>query len=160
MHFARKMGYRCQHLLEYVHTYIEVQHIKQKQSLYNSNKFRRQCLLWPPLCSHAAGLVVVPRISRSRIWGRAFSSQTPLLWSQIPVCILETDTLTKFKVSLSPKTAGIGSSDPPRPWKRKRMDGWLSYGAIGSDFMEGTEHFLSIHLFSLLRCLYPTAACP
>ncbi|TWW54028.1 hypothetical protein D4764_0190130 [Takifugu flavidus] len=38
-----------------------------------------------PLRSQNAGLLVVPRVSRSRMGGRAFSYQAPLLWSQLPV---------------------------------------------------------------------------
>ncbi|TWW61009.1 AP2-associated protein kinase 1 [Takifugu flavidus] len=38
-----------------------------------------------PLRSQNAGLPVVPRVSRSRMGGRAFSYQAPLLWNQLPV---------------------------------------------------------------------------
>ncbi|TWW78147.1 putative RNA-directed DNA polymerase from transposon X-element [Takifugu flavidus] len=38
-----------------------------------------------PLRSQNAGLLVVPRDSRSRMGGRAFSYQAPLLWNQLPV---------------------------------------------------------------------------
>ncbi|TWW62397.1 hypothetical protein D4764_04G0010440 [Takifugu flavidus] len=38
-----------------------------------------------PLRSQNAGLLVVPRVSRSRMGGRAFSYQAPLLWNQLPV---------------------------------------------------------------------------
>ncbi|TWW80607.1 R2 Retrovirus-related Pol polyprotein from type I retrotransposable element [Takifugu flavidus] len=38
-----------------------------------------------PLRSQNAGLLVVPRVSRSRMGGRAFSYQVPLLWNQLPV---------------------------------------------------------------------------
>ncbi|TWW53028.1 hypothetical protein D4764_0258600 [Takifugu flavidus] len=37
------------------------------------------------LRSQNAGLLVVPRLSRSRMGGRAFSYQAPLLWNQLPV---------------------------------------------------------------------------
>ncbi|TWW77382.1 L-aminoadipate-semialdehyde dehydrogenase-phosphopantetheinyl transferase [Takifugu flavidus] len=37
------------------------------------------------LHSQNAGLLVVPRVSRSRMGGRAFSYQAPLLWNQLPV---------------------------------------------------------------------------
>ncbi|TWW62625.1 hypothetical protein D4764_04G0012720 [Takifugu flavidus] len=38
-----------------------------------------------PLCSQNAGLLVVPRVSKGRMGGRAFSYQAPLLWNQLPV---------------------------------------------------------------------------
>ncbi|TWW59183.1 RNA-directed DNA polymerase from mobile element jockey [Takifugu flavidus] len=38
-----------------------------------------------PLRSQNAGLLVVPRVSRSRMGGQAFSYQAPLLWNQLPV---------------------------------------------------------------------------
>ncbi|TWW65055.1 hypothetical protein D4764_22G0007020 [Takifugu flavidus] len=38
-----------------------------------------------PLRSQNAGVVVVPRVSRGRMGGRAFSYQAPLLWNQLPV---------------------------------------------------------------------------
>ncbi|TWW74563.1 hypothetical protein D4764_14G0005660 [Takifugu flavidus] len=38
-----------------------------------------------PLRSQNAGLLVVPRVSRSRMGGRTFSYQVPLLWNQLPV---------------------------------------------------------------------------
>ncbi|TWW75585.1 hypothetical protein D4764_13G0002470 [Takifugu flavidus] len=38
-----------------------------------------------PLRSQNAGLLVVPRVSRGRMGGRAFSYQAPLLWNQLPV---------------------------------------------------------------------------
>ncbi|TWW78410.1 hypothetical protein D4764_11G0005310 [Takifugu flavidus] len=38
-----------------------------------------------PLRSQNAGLLVVPRVSRSRMGGRAFSYQAPLLWNRLPV---------------------------------------------------------------------------
>ncbi|TWW55901.1 hypothetical protein D4764_09G0009510 [Takifugu flavidus] len=41
-----------------------------------------------PLRSQNAGLLVVPRVSRSRMGGRAFSYQAPLLWNQLPVQFL------------------------------------------------------------------------
>ncbi|XP_067351072.1 uncharacterized protein [Channa argus] len=53
-----------------------------------------------PLRSQNAGLLVVPRISKSRMGGRAFSYQAPLLWNQLPVQIREADTLSTFKSKL------------------------------------------------------------
>ncbi|TWW71520.1 putative RNA-directed DNA polymerase from transposon X-element [Takifugu flavidus] len=38
-----------------------------------------------PLRSQNTGLLVVSRVSRSRMGGRAFSYQAPLLWNQLPV---------------------------------------------------------------------------
>ena len=52
------------------------------------------------LRSQNSGLLVVPRISKSRMGARAFSYQAPLLWSQLPVCVRETDTLPLFKSRL------------------------------------------------------------
>ena len=47
-----------------------------------------------------SGLLVVPRISKSRMGARAFSYQAPLLWNQLPVCVREADTLPLFKSRL------------------------------------------------------------
>uniref|UniRef100_A0A669CMS1 Reverse transcriptase domain-containing protein n=1 Tax=Oreochromis niloticus TaxID=8128 RepID=A0A669CMS1_ORENI len=52
------------------------------------------------LRSHTAGLLVVPRVFKSRMGGRAFSFQAPLLWNQLPVWIQETDTISTFKIRL------------------------------------------------------------
>ncbi|XP_030580839.1 uncharacterized protein LOC115777144, partial [Archocentrus centrarchus] len=52
------------------------------------------------LLSQTAGLLVVPRILKSRMGGRAFSFQAPLLWNQLPAWIQETDTLSIFKIRL------------------------------------------------------------
>uniref|UniRef100_A0AAQ5ZSU8 Reverse transcriptase domain-containing protein n=1 Tax=Amphiprion ocellaris TaxID=80972 RepID=A0AAQ5ZSU8_AMPOC len=52
------------------------------------------------LRSQTAGLLVVPRISKSRMGGRAFSYQAPLLWNQLPVWVREADTLSIFKTRL------------------------------------------------------------
>ncbi|XP_054872842.1 F-BAR and double SH3 domains protein 1 isoform X2 [Amphiprion ocellaris] len=52
------------------------------------------------LHSQTAGLLVVPRISKSRMGGRAFSYQAPLLWNQLPVWVREADTLSIFKTRL------------------------------------------------------------
>ena len=52
------------------------------------------------LRSESAGLLVVPRILKSRMGGRAFSYQAPLLWNQLPVWVREADTLSIFKVRL------------------------------------------------------------
>jgi len=47
-----------------------------------------------------AGLFVVPRVCKSRMGGRAFSYQAPLLWNQLPVWVWEADTLSTFKIRL------------------------------------------------------------
>ncbi|XP_038152993.1 uncharacterized protein LOC119791138, partial [Cyprinodon tularosa] len=52
------------------------------------------------LRSQAAGLLVVPRISKSRMGGRSFSYHAPLLWNQLPVLVREADTLSTFKARL------------------------------------------------------------
>ncbi|XP_065326144.1 uncharacterized protein LOC134624237 [Pelmatolapia mariae] len=52
------------------------------------------------LRSRSAGLLVVPRVFKSRMGGRAFSFQAPLLWNQLPVWIRETDTISTFKIRL------------------------------------------------------------
>ena len=52
------------------------------------------------LRSQSAGLLVVPRISKSRMGGRSFSYQAPLLWNQLPVLVREADTLSTFKARL------------------------------------------------------------
>ncbi|XP_034015853.1 uncharacterized protein LOC117501131, partial [Thalassophryne amazonica] len=52
------------------------------------------------LRSQTAGLLVVPRLCKSRMGGRAFSFQAPLLWNQLPIQIRETDTLSTFKIRL------------------------------------------------------------
>ncbi|XP_013763333.1 uncharacterized protein LOC102206753 [Pundamilia nyererei] len=52
------------------------------------------------LRSEVSGLLVVPRVFKSRMGGRAFSFQAPLLWNQLPVWIQETDTISTFKIRL------------------------------------------------------------
>lgn len=47
--FARKMGSIFSYLLKYVQIYMEMQHVRQTQSLYNSNKVQSQHLVCPPL---------------------------------------------------------------------------------------------------------------
>ncbi|XP_037607481.1 uncharacterized protein LOC119477468 [Sebastes umbrosus] len=49
------------------------------------------------LRSQNAGLLEVPRVSKSRMGARAFSYQVPLLWNQLPVSVREADTLSTFK---------------------------------------------------------------
>ena len=52
------------------------------------------------LRSQNAGLLVVPKISKSRIGARAFSHQAPLLWNHLPLSVREADTLSTFKSRL------------------------------------------------------------
>ncbi|XP_075329020.1 uncharacterized protein LOC142388045 [Odontesthes bonariensis] len=52
------------------------------------------------LRSQTAGLLEVPRVSKSRMGGRAFSYQAPLLWNKLPVNVREADTLSTFKTRL------------------------------------------------------------
>ena len=52
------------------------------------------------LRSQNAGLLEVPRVSKSRMGARAFSYQAPLLWNQIPVSVRGADTLSTFKSRL------------------------------------------------------------
>ncbi|XP_074496841.1 uncharacterized protein LOC141770891 [Sebastes fasciatus] len=49
---------------------------------------------------NAAGLLEVPRVSKSRMGARAFSYQAPLLWNQLPVPVREADTVSTFKSRL------------------------------------------------------------
>ena len=52
------------------------------------------------LRSQNAGLLVVPKVSKSRMGARAFSYQAPLLWNQLPIWVREADTLSSFKSML------------------------------------------------------------
>ena len=52
------------------------------------------------LCSQHSGLLVVPKVSKSRVGARAFSYQAPLLWNHLPVSIREADTIYTFKSRL------------------------------------------------------------
>ncbi|XP_049893135.1 uncharacterized protein LOC126385454 [Epinephelus moara] len=47
-----------------------------------------------------AGLLVVPKVSKSRSGVRAFSFQAPLLWNHLPVSVREADTISTFKSRL------------------------------------------------------------
>ena len=40
------------------------------------------------------------RVCKSRTGGRTFSSQAPLLWNQLPLWVLESDTISTLKVKL------------------------------------------------------------
>uniref|UniRef100_A0A8C9XHM2 Reverse transcriptase domain-containing protein n=1 Tax=Sander lucioperca TaxID=283035 RepID=A0A8C9XHM2_SANLU len=52
------------------------------------------------LRSQNAELLVVPRVSKSRMGGRAFSYQAPLLWNQLPIWVRGADTVATFKTKL------------------------------------------------------------
>ncbi|XP_078799361.1 uncharacterized protein LOC144990211 [Oryzias latipes] len=52
------------------------------------------------LRSQNAGLLVVPRISKSTVGGRAFSHQAPVLWNKLPAHGREADSVSTFKVRL------------------------------------------------------------
>ena len=52
------------------------------------------------LLSQTAGLLVAPRVPKSRLRTRAFSYQAPLLWNQLSVYVREADTLSNFKIRL------------------------------------------------------------
>ncbi|XP_042341350.1 uncharacterized protein LOC121942262, partial [Plectropomus leopardus] len=49
------------------------------------------------LRSENAGLLVVPKISKSRLGTRAFSYHAPLLWNHLPFSVREADTVSTFK---------------------------------------------------------------
>ena len=52
------------------------------------------------LRSQNSGLLVIPRICKSRMGGRAFSYQAPLLWNNLPGSVRGADTLSTFKSRL------------------------------------------------------------
>jgi len=52
------------------------------------------------LRSENAGLLVIPKVSKSRSGARAFSYQAPLLWNHLPVTVREADTVSTFKTRL------------------------------------------------------------
>ena len=52
------------------------------------------------LRSQYAGLLVVPTIFKSRMGGRAFNYQAPLLWNHLPMTVRGADTLSTFKSRL------------------------------------------------------------
>ena len=52
------------------------------------------------LRSQNAELLVVPRVSKSRMGARAFSYQAPLLWNQLPIWVRGAETVTSFKNEL------------------------------------------------------------
>ena len=75
-------------------TYFVLHHVlfHKKCSLQHSFRLRPH-----PVCSQDAGLLMI-RIYISRMGGRAFSYQTPLLLKHLPV--QEADTLSAFKKGL------------------------------------------------------------
>ena len=52
------------------------------------------------LRSQNSGLLVVPKVSKSRVGARAFSYQAPLLWNHLPLSVWEADTICTFKSRL------------------------------------------------------------
>ena len=50
--------------------------------------------------SQNTGLLVVSRVSKSKMGGTAFSYQAPLLWNLLPVWVQEADTLSMFQTRL------------------------------------------------------------
>ncbi|KAJ0022765.1 hypothetical protein NQD34_014899 [Periophthalmus magnuspinnatus] len=56
------------------------------------------------LRSQNAGLLVVPRVSKSTVGGRAFSYQAPVLWNQLPADVKQAPTVSVFKTRLKPSS--------------------------------------------------------
>ena len=52
------------------------------------------------LRSQGTGLLVIPRIAKSTIGGRAFSYHAPHLWNKLPAHVRSADTITLFKARL------------------------------------------------------------
>ena len=52
------------------------------------------------LRSQNLGLLVVPKVFKSRVGARAFSHQAPLLWNKLPLSVREADTICSFKSRL------------------------------------------------------------
>ena len=52
------------------------------------------------LCSQNSSLLVVPKVSKSRVGARAFSYQAPHLWNHLPLSVQEADTVCMFKSRL------------------------------------------------------------
>ncbi|CDQ76822.1 unnamed protein product [Oncorhynchus mykiss] len=44
-----------------------------------------------------AGLLTVPRISKQKAGGRAFSNRAPFLWNGLPVHVRDADSVSTFK---------------------------------------------------------------
>ncbi|KAI3356438.1 hypothetical protein L3Q82_017656 [Scortum barcoo] len=84
--------------------------------------------------SQNAGLLVVPRVSRSSLGGRAFSYQAPVLWNQLPVLGPKRQTQCQcLRIDLKPSfliklIIRVGSQAA------------LSYAPIGLDCCGGGSH--------------------
>uniref|UniRef100_A0A8C6SKQ3 Reverse transcriptase domain-containing protein n=1 Tax=Neogobius melanostomus TaxID=47308 RepID=A0A8C6SKQ3_9GOBI len=52
------------------------------------------------LRSQNSGLLVIPRVSKITVGGRAFSYQAPVLWNKLPAHVKEADTVPTFKTRL------------------------------------------------------------
>ena len=52
------------------------------------------------LRSQNSGLLVIPKVSKSRVGARAFSYQAPLLWNHLPLSVRGIDTICTFKSRL------------------------------------------------------------
>ena len=52
------------------------------------------------LLSKNAGLLIVPRVGKCTVGGRAFSYRAPLLWNDLPIDIRGADSLSIFKSRL------------------------------------------------------------
>jgi hypothetical protein len=52
------------------------------------------------LRSQNSGLLVIPRVSKITVGGRAFSYQAPVLWNKLPTQVKEADTVSTFKARL------------------------------------------------------------
>lgn len=52
------------------------------------------------LRSQNAGLLLVPRVCKSTVGGRAFSYQAPVLWNQLPFHVKQAPTVSTFKTRL------------------------------------------------------------
>ena len=52
------------------------------------------------LRSQGTGLLVIPRVAKSTIGGRAFSYRAPHLWNKLPAHVRSADTITLFKARL------------------------------------------------------------
>ena len=52
------------------------------------------------LRSQNSSLLVIPKVSKSRVGARAFSYQAPHLWNHLPLSVREADTICRFKSRL------------------------------------------------------------
>lgn len=75
-------------LFKHVHTYMEIQYRRQKQSLYNS-KLQRQYLVWPPLLFNIATLLGKLIISVSSVqtkFSGLLQGHSNLFFCMLDVC--------------------------------------------------------------------------